>query len=83
MNIHTPEIDRKPTREEAEAALAPVAALGGRASDEEIAALDPSVGNLLPGQGYPALSARLSDRFRRPMPPTRPRCPTCRTARPA
>jgi GTP cyclohydrolase I len=56
MNVHTPEIDRKPSREDAEAALAVLRHWAGRASDEEIAALDPSVGNLLPGQGYPVLS---------------------------
>ncbi|WP_309668043.1 GTP cyclohydrolase FolE2 [Tabrizicola sp.] len=56
MNIHTPEIDRKPSREEAEAALAVLRQWAGKASDTEIAALDGAVGYLVPGQGYPALS---------------------------
>jgi GTP cyclohydrolase I len=56
MNVHTPEIDRMPTREEAEAALATLRQWAGKSSDEDIARLDPAVGTLLPGQGYPALS---------------------------
>lgn len=56
MNIHTPEIERQPSREEAEAALALLRRWAGRASDTEIAALDSAVAHLLPGQGYPALS---------------------------
>ena len=56
MNIHTPEIDRKPSRDEAEAALDLLRQWAGRASEEEIAALEPAVGNLMPGQGYPVLS---------------------------
>ncbi|PTE12832.1 GTP cyclohydrolase FolE2 [Pseudogemmobacter blasticus] len=56
MNVHTPEIDRKPSREEAEAALAVLRQWAGKSSDEEISRLDPAVGNLLPGHGYPALS---------------------------
>jgi GTP cyclohydrolase I len=55
MNIHTPEIDRKPSREEAEAALAVLRQWAGKSSDDEIATLDPVVGTLLPGQGYPVL----------------------------
>ncbi len=56
MNIHTPEFDRKPSREEAEAALAVLRQWAGRSSDDEIALLDSALGYLLPGQGYPALS---------------------------
>ncbi len=56
MNVFTPEIDRKPSREDAEAALALLRHWAGKASDEEIAALEPALGNLLPGQGYPVLS---------------------------
>jgi GTP cyclohydrolase I len=37
MNIHTPEIDRLPTREEAEAALALLRQWAGKSSDEDIA----------------------------------------------
>ena len=39
MNIHTPEIDLKPSREEAEAALAVLRRWAGKASDDEIATL--------------------------------------------
>ena len=56
MNIHTPELDRKPSRAEAEAALALLRQWANTSSDDEIATLEPSVGYLLPGQGYPALS---------------------------
>ncbi|MBN2631836.1 MAG: GTP cyclohydrolase I FolE2 [Rhodobacteraceae bacterium] len=56
MNIHTPEFDSKPSRAEAEAALAVLRQWAGKCSDDEIATLDSAVGHLLPGQGYPALS---------------------------
>jgi GTP cyclohydrolase IB len=64
MNIHTPEFDRKPSREEAEAALAVLRQWAGKSSDDDIARLEPSVGFLLPGQGYPVLSRDYPDRFR-------------------
>ena len=64
MNIHTPEIDRLPTREEAEAALAVLRRWAGKTSDEEIARLDSAVGWLVPGQGYPALSRAYPADFR-------------------
>ena len=64
MNIHTPEIDRLPTREEAEAALAVLRQWAGKSSDEDIAKLDSAVGWLLPGQGYPALSRSYPEAFR-------------------
>ncbi|MFN4154674.1 MAG: GTP cyclohydrolase FolE2 [Paracoccaceae bacterium] len=56
MNIHTPEIDRKPSRDEAEAALALLRQWARASSDDEIATLEPVVGYLLPGQAAPALS---------------------------
>jgi GTP cyclohydrolase I len=56
MNIHTPGIDRLPSRAEAEAALAVLRQWAGKSSDEEISRLDAAVGWLVPGQGYPALS---------------------------
>jgi len=62
MNLHLPEIDRPPSREEAEAALGVLRQWAGRASDDEIAALDPAVGNLLPG-AYPALSRAYPEDF--------------------
>ncbi|HOZ32555.1 MAG TPA: GTP cyclohydrolase FolE2 [Tabrizicola sp.] len=64
MNIHTPEFDRLPTREEAAAALALLRQWAGKSSDEDIAGLDASVGYLLPGQGYPALSRTYPADFR-------------------
>lgn len=64
MNIHTPDIDRLPTREEAEAALAVLRQWAGKSSDEDIAKLDSAVGWLLPGQGYPALSRIYPEGFR-------------------
>jgi GTP cyclohydrolase I len=63
MNIYTPEIDRQPSREEAEAALAVLRRWAGKASDNEIATLDSAVGYLLPGEGYPALSRAYPEDF--------------------
>jgi GTP cyclohydrolase IB len=63
MNIYTPEIDRQPSREEAEAALALLRRWAGKASDNEIATLDSAVGYLLPGEGYPALSRAYPEDF--------------------
>ncbi|MBU9696849.1 GTP cyclohydrolase I FolE2 [Rhodobacteraceae bacterium HSP-20] len=56
MNIHTPELDLPPSREEAEAALAVLRRWAGLVSDNEIAGLDSALGYLAPGAGYPALS---------------------------
>ncbi|MGL4236287.1 GTP cyclohydrolase FolE2 [Tabrizicola sp.] len=64
MNIYTPEIDRKPSREEAEAALAVLRQWAGKSSDDEIARLDSAVGWLLPGEGYPAFSREYPAGFR-------------------
>lgn len=63
MNIHAPELDRKPSRAEAEAALALLRHWADAASDAEIADLEPAVGHLLPGQGYPVLSRRYPEGF--------------------
>jgi GTP cyclohydrolase IB len=64
MNIHTPEIERLPSREEAEAALAVLRQWAGKVSDADIARLDSAVGFLLPGQGYPAFSRRYPEAFK-------------------
>jgi len=64
MNIHTPDFDRKPSRDEAEAALAVLRQWAGKASDSEIATLDAAVGYLAPGQGYPAFSRAFPAEFR-------------------
>ena len=63
MNNHTPELDRQPSREEAEAALAILRRWAGKATDAEIARLDSAVGYLLPGEGYPALSRAYPEDF--------------------
>lgn len=55
MNIYDPELDRKPRRDEAEAALAVLKRWADRASAADIVALDPAVGALL-GAGYPVLN---------------------------
>ena len=49
MNIYDPELDRKPGRDEAEAAFAVLKRWADRASEADIVALDPAVGALLGG----------------------------------
>lgn len=59
MNIHTPAIDRKPSKEEAAEALALLRRWASKAHDAEIAALDPIVGRLTPDatpETYPAFA---------------------------
>ncbi len=63
MNIHTPEFDRKPSQEEAAAALAVLRQWAGKSSDEEIARLDARVGTLLP-EAWPMLSRDYPAAFR-------------------
>ena len=66
MNVHTPEIDRLPTREEAEKALNLLRQWAQGSSDIEIADLDPLVGRLVPGQevaNYPALARAYPEEF--------------------
>ena len=64
MNMHTPEIDRKPSREEAEQALALLRRWAGKAQDAEIAELDPAVKRLVDGaDDYPALRREYPDAF--------------------
>ena len=46
MNFHTPDMDREPTREEAEAALAVLRRWAGGATDVERSDLDPAVARL-------------------------------------
>ncbi len=55
MNIHLSDIDAKPSRAEAEAALALLKLWATRASEAEIVALDPGAPSLV-GGGYPVLS---------------------------
>ena len=65
MNIHSPDMDNMPERDEAEAALSVLRRWAKQASETEILELDPSVANLLPGgaQDYPALERSYPDTF--------------------
>ena len=54
MNIHKPVAEQEPDMAQAEAALDVLRAFVTRASDEQIASLDPSVRRLLPGLPDPA-----------------------------
>ena len=66
MNLHSPNIDHDPNRDEAEAALNTLRKWARRASQTEIAELDPSVARLLPGApgvAYPALSRDYPEDF--------------------
>ena len=62
MNIHDPELDRKPGRDEAEAALAVLKRWADRATASDIVALDPALGRLI--SGYPVLSRDYPADFR-------------------
>ncbi len=77
MNIHQPLTGREPNRAEAEAALRILRAWTGRASDNEIAALEPALMQLIPGQPNPAypefrrdypFEFRVDTAYRRTMP---------------
>ena len=66
MNIHTPDIERFPSRREAEEALKLLRDWAAQSSDTEIADLDPLVGRLIPGQAvsnYPALARAYPEDF--------------------
>ncbi len=66
MNVHSPDIDHEPTREEAEAALALLRRWAGDVTAEEVATLDPLVSRLIPGQeisNYPALARAYPEDF--------------------
>lgn len=66
MNIHSSDMDREPSREEAEAALALLRRWAGDATPEEVATLDPLVSRLIPGQevsNYPALARAYPEDF--------------------
>lgn len=59
MNIHSREIERQPSRAEAERALELLRNWAGAASEAELATLDPALATLRPGHpvpDYPALS---------------------------
>ncbi|MBD3678416.1 MAG: GTP cyclohydrolase I FolE2 [Rhodobacteraceae bacterium] len=66
MNFHTPEIERDPTRDEAENALSLLRRWAHLADPAEVATLDPNVSRLLPGQevsNYPALARAYPEEF--------------------
>ena len=67
MNIHSPDMDREPTREEAEAALALLRRWAVDVTAEEVATLDPLVSRLIPGRevsNYPALARAYPEDFK-------------------
>ncbi len=66
MNIQKPEVSAKPTRDEAEAALALLRSWADSVTALEAAALDPLVSRLMPGQdvsNYPALARAYPEEF--------------------
>ena len=66
MNIHTPDLQASPERDEAEAALSLLRKWAKNATSTEILELDPSVAQLLPGSNavqYPAFSRDYPEGF--------------------
>ena len=66
MNVHSRDLDRIPTRSDAEAALALLRRWAGDVTAEEVATLDPLVSRLIPGQevsNYPALARAYPEDF--------------------
>ncbi|PTX56383.1 GTP cyclohydrolase I [Litoreibacter ponti] len=66
MNLHTPDLEREPTRADAERALALLRQWAGSVTDIEVADLDPLVSRLIPGQevaNYPALARAYPEDF--------------------
>ncbi|WP_200811286.1 GTP cyclohydrolase FolE2 [Pseudooctadecabacter jejudonensis] len=66
MNIHSKDLDRDLSREEAEAALALLRQWAADKTDEEVASLDPLVSRLVPGKevsNYPALARAYPEDF--------------------
>ncbi|MBP0484186.1 GTP cyclohydrolase FolE2 [Sagittula salina] len=66
MNVHTPEIDRKPSRADAEKALALLKIWAGQAHAAEVDALDPVIARLAPDaapDAYPVLSREYPEGF--------------------
>jgi len=64
MNFHDTDLDREPTRAEAEAALALLRRWAVDVTPEEVSTLDPLVSRLIPGQevsNYPALARAYPD----------------------
>ena len=65
MNIHTSEIDRTPSREEVDSALAVLRRWAGRAHDAETEQVDPVLRSLIEGRdtGYPVLDNTYPEDF--------------------
>lgn len=66
MNIHSTDLDREPSRREAQEALAVLRQWAGQASDGEVADLDPLVARLIPTateQSYPAMARAYPEDF--------------------
>ena len=63
MTLHDRTGGQMPTRAEAEAALKLLRQWAEAAGEEAVAGLDPSVGNLLPDQAYPALRRAYPEDF--------------------
>ena len=66
MNLHAPEFNQIPQRDEAEAALSVLRQWAKTASTADIAELDPSVASLIPGRTetpYPALDREYPEGF--------------------
>ncbi len=66
MNIHSTDLDRHPSREEAEAALALLRRWASDVTETEVATLDPLVARLIPGaeaSTYPALARAYPEDF--------------------
>ncbi len=66
MNLQSRDLDRQPSRAEAEAALSLLRRWAGGATPDEVATLDPFVGRLMPGQpvpDYPALARAYPEDF--------------------
>jgi GTP cyclohydrolase I len=62
MNIHLSDVEARPTKGEAEVALALLKHWAARASEAEIVALDPGASALL-GGGYPVMSRDYPEKF--------------------
>ncbi len=66
MNVHFPDLERDPSRAEAEAALALLRRWARDVTPEEVATLDPLVSRLIPGgevSNYPALARAYPEEF--------------------
>ncbi|QFT62314.1 GTP cyclohydrolase FolE2 [Roseivivax sp. THAF30] len=64
MNVHTPELERKPSREAAREALALLRDWAGASDDDEIAELDPAIARLVSGaDAYPDLAREYDAAF--------------------